>query len=458
MTHKIKKLLFMLEGRNSLCSGLTYRTNVCIIARTGGWTVERVIYHIDVNSAFLSWEACYRIHHKGGKKDLREQVAVVGGDVTQRHGIVLAKSIPSKKYGIQTGESLMEARKKCPDLIVVPPNYNLYERCSKAFIRILQEYTPDVEQYSIDEAFLDMTGTQALFGAPLKVAHAIRERIRDELGFTVNVGVSSNKLLAKMASDFSKPDRVHTLYPDEIEKKMWPLPVSDLFFVGNATKNKLVTLGINTIGDLAKSDLQWLKFALKKHGEVIWNFANGIDFSPVITVPVPNKGYGNSTTTPFDVMDAATAKIVLLALAETVGTRLRKDDVKISVVSLGIRFSDLSYCSHQRVITIPTNITNEIHKVAGELFDELWNGVPIRHLGIHTSKVCDNDGIRQLSLFEEISYEKLIVMDKTVDKIRAMYGNDSIKRAVFVKHDIDHMSGGISREKREVDYSKIRID
>ena len=419
---------------------------------------DKIIYHIDVNSAFLSWEATYRLYHKGGKVDLREQVAVVGGDVTMRHGIILAKSIPAKQYNIKTGESLMEAKQKCPDLIIVPPNYNLYEQCSAAFMRILREYSDMVEQYSIDEAFVDMTATCHLFGTPEETAHIIKNRIREELGFTVNIGISTNKLLAKMASDFKKPDRVHTLYPEEIEWKMWPLPVSDLFFVGRATTKKLLTMGIKTIGELAKCDPVWLRTILKKQGEVVWSFANGIDFSPVITEPPANKGYGNSTTTPFDVMDTETAKVVLLALAETVGKRLRQDDVRISVVSVGIRASDLSYCSHQKVLTTATNITNEIHKAACELFDELWRGQPIRHLGIHTSKVQEDDCMRQLFFFEDVDYEKLIAVDRTVDAIRDRFGNDSVKRAVFVKHPIDHMSGGISREKREVDYSRIKVE
>ena len=419
---------------------------------------EKIIYHIDVNSAFLSWEATYRLYHKGGKVDLREQVAAVGGDVTMRHGIILAKSIPAKKYNIKTGESLMEAKQKCPDLIIVPPNYNLYEQCSAAFMRILKEYSDMVEQYSIDEAFVDMTATYHLFGTPEETAQIIKNRIRDELGFTVNIGISTNKLLAKMASDFKKPDMVHTLYPHEIERKMWPLSVSDLFFVGRATTKNLFTMGIKTIGELAKCNPVWLRTILKKQGEVVWSFANGIDLSPVITEPPANKGYGNSTTTPFDVTDMETAKVVLLALAETVGKRLRRDAVRISVISVGIRASDLSYCSHQKVLDVATNITNEIHKAACELFDELWRGQPIRHLGIHTSKVQNDDFMRQLFFFEAIDYEKLIAVDRTVDAIRDRFGNDSIKRAVFVKHPIDHMSGGISREKREVDYSRIKVE
>ena len=420
--------------------------------------MSRIIYHIDVNSAFLSWEAVYRLYHLGGQVDLREEVAAVGGDMAMRHGIILAKSIPAKQYHIQTGESIVEARQKCPHLKIVPPNYGLYEKCSQAFMEILREYTPDVEQYSIDEAFVDMTGTQGLWGEPLVAANRIRNQIRDELGFTVNVGISENKLLAKMASDFQKPDMVHTLWREEIPAKMWPLPVSDLFFVGRATAKKLLNLGIPTIGDLAGTDPCFLKQHLKKHGEVIWGFANGIDVSVVQPVPPDNKGYGNSTTIAFDVKDASTAKLVLLSLAETVGARLRAAGVKAEVVAVGIRTYDLQYFGHQMTLYNATDITIEIHRYACRLFDELWDGTPIRHLGIHTSRIKDGINIRQLDMFDKTNYEKLEKLDRTVDAVRRRYGKDSIKRAAFVGSQIDHMGGGISKEKRTVDYTKIQID
>lgn len=419
--------------------------------------MESIIFHLDVNSAFLSWEAVYRLAHRGGKLDLREVVSAVGGDMAMRHGIILAKSIPAKKYGIQTGETILEARRKCPNLTLVPPNYGLYEQCSAAFMEILREYSDVVEQYSIDEAFIDMSSTCHLFGTPEEVARIIKDRIRDELGFTVNVGISSNKLLAKMASDFKKPDRVHTLYPKEIPEKMWPLDVSDLFFVGRATTQKLFSMGIKTIGELAAADPVWLKTVLKKQGEVIWGFANGIDFSPVISRPAPNKGYGNSTTTPFDVMDMETAGKVLLALSETVGSRLRADRVQIEVVSVGIRYSDLSYVSHQKRVKASTNLTLEIYDAASELFLQLWNGDPIRHLGVHTSRVQDDGFMRQMVLFDEVDYEKISRMEETVDNIRERFGIDAVKRAVFIDQPIDHMSGGISREKRTVDYGKVVV-
>jgi len=420
--------------------------------------LDKVIFHIDVNSAFLSWEAVYRVKHLGGSLDLREIPSAVGGDMAMRRGIILAKSIPAKKYGVKTGETINEARQKCPELLVVPPNYGLFEKSSAAFIDILKRYTPDVEQYSIDEAFLDMSGTAGLFGPPVKAANEIKDRIRDELGFTVNIGVSSNKLLAKMASDFKKPDLVHTLFPDEMEKKMWPLPVSELFFVGRATAKTLFKLGIKTIGELAAADPHVLSYHLKKQGEIIWGFANGVDMSVVEPIPPENKGYGNSTTIAFDVKDAGTAKMVLLGLAETVAARLRQNEVKAEIVAVGIRSSDLGYASHQMILETPTNITIEIHRAAARLFDELWKGEPIRHLGIHTSRMKEKDTARQLSLFDKTDYEKLERLDETIDAIRKKHGIDSVKRASFaVPNKVDHMSGGISREKRTVDYSRLDV-
>ncbi len=420
--------------------------------------MKSIIFHIDVNSAFLSWEAVYRLAHKGGKQDLREIASAVGGDMTMRHGIILAKSIPAKKYGIKTGETILEAQRKCPDLVIVPPNYSLYEKCSTAFMDILREYSDVVEQYSIDEAFVDMIASVHLFGRPEDAAKQVKDHIRDKLGFTVNVGVSDNKLLAKMASDFTKPDRVHTLYSEEISKKMWPLPVSDLFFVGRATAKKLFEMGIRTIGELAAADPKWLKTILKKQGEVIWGFANGVDVSPVLAQPPANKGYGNSTTVPFDVTDVEAADRVLLALAETLGNRLRADKVQIAVVAVGIRYTDLSYVSHQMVLKTATNLTWEIYQAACKLFLELWNHRPIRHLGIHTSRARDEDFFRQATLFDETDYEKLEKMDKTVDALRKRYGMDSVMRASFLRQPVDHMSGGISREKRTVDYDKVKVE
>ena len=407
--------------------------------------LEKIIFHIDVNSAFLSWEAVYRLAHKGGREDLREMVSAVGGDTSQRHGIILAKSIPAKKYGIQTGEAIWEAKQKCPHLTLVPPNYTLCDKCSRAFMEILKEYSDVVEPYSIDEAFLDMSASCHLFGTPKETAEKMKEQIGKRLGFTVNVGISTNKLLAKMASDFQKPDQVHTLYPEEIQEKMWILPIRDLFFVGRATEKKLRSMGIYTVGDLAKSDLSWLKGILKKQGEILWGFANGVDLSPVLAEPIENKGYGNSITIPFDVTKEEMADQVLLSLCETVASRLRADQVQIRVVSVGIRYGDFSYVSHQNVLYNPTNITLEIYKTACKLFREVWNGEPVRHLGIHTARAKGERSWRQQSFLDEVDYEKLSKLDGTVDAIRSCFGMDSVMRTVFLGHPIYHMSGGVWR-------------
>lgn len=397
---------------------------------------QKIIFHIDVNSAFLSWEAVHRLRDLGESVDLREIDSAVGGDISKRHGIILAKSTSAKKYKVQTGEPITEALRKCPHLVLVPPNHALYKEYSDAFMEILRQYSPTVEQYSIDEAFVDMTGMELLFGTPVEAAHRIKKQIYEELGFTVNIGIASNKLLAKMASDFEKPDKVHTLFLNEIETKMWPLPVGDLFFVGKSTEKKLHTLGIKTIGQLAKSDRELLRSHLKKHGEVIWDFANGIDVSDVTSKSTENKGYGNSTTISFDVKDAQTAKTILLSLAEKVSARLRENAAKIEVISVQIRYSDLTRNSHQCVLESGTNVTDEIYQTACRLFDEFWDGTPIRLLGIQTSKISEEGDYRQINLFEnEEKHEKLQKLDQAMDQIRNRFGKDAVKRASFMKEE-----------------------
>lgn len=414
---------------------------------------RKIIFHIDVNSAFLSWESVYRLEEgkgleeesvgfAGEKKGTAEQIldlrtvpAAVGGDISKRRGVILAKSIPAKKYGVRTGESIVEAVRKCPNLLVVPPRHAMYMEKSRSFMNLLREYSPVVEQYSIDEAFMDMTGTRLLFGSPLEAAKTIKERIYKELGFTVNIGISTNKLLAKMASDFKKPNRIHTLFPEEMETKMWKLPVSELFFVGKATEKKLKVLGIRTIGELANTDPDILKYHLKKHGEIIWNFANGIDVSLVENEPAENKGYGNSTTIAFDVTDETTAKMILLSLTETVASRLREKKVRAEQLSVRIKDFELHDSSHQMLLENPTNLTAELHHAACQLFEELWDGTPIRLLGVSAGRIVENNEARQFRLFDHTDYEKLERLDQAVDEIRGRFGADAIKRASFLKSD-----------------------
>jgi DNA polymerase-4 len=390
--------------------------------------MEKVIFHIDVNSAFLSWEAVHRLQ-LGETLDLREIASAVAGDKNKRHGIILAKSTQAKQYGVQTGEPITDALKKCPKLTLVPPNHGLYHEYSEQFINVLKEYSPVVEKYSIDEAYCDMTGMESLFGEPLQAAHRIKDRIRGDLGFTVNIGISTNKLLAKMASDFKKPDLVHTLYPDEIMDKMWCLPVGELFFVGRSTVKKLNNLGIYTIGELAGMDVEILKAHFKKHGEVIHSFANGWDTSVITREEVKNKGYGNSTTISFDVEDESTAKMILLSLAESVAMRLRKDDVMANVVSVSIVDNEFRNSSHQTTLLSPTHNTDDVHRTACQLFDELWDGSPIRNLGIQTSKVISDDSARQMNLFGIHSDDKKEKLDQAIDQIRNRFGTSAIQRA-----------------------------
>lgn len=396
------------------------------------FVMERVIFHIDVNSAFLSWEAVERLKH-GETVDIRTIPSAVGGDIATRHGVILAKSVPAKKYAVTTGEPVVDALRKCPQLFLVKPDHELYRRNSRAFIAILRQYSDVIEQFSIDEAFVDMTGTRRIFGEPLEAADRIRKQIRDELGFTVNIGISSNKLLAKMASDFEKPDKVHTLFPEEVPGKMWPLPVRDLFFVGKAAERRLQEMGIRTIRDLANADRAFLNANLKKQGDILWRYANGMDDSPVEPVRADNKGYGNSTTLSFDVTDAKTAKGILLELTEKVCARLRQDDMKVESVSVQFRFSDLTRASHQCALTSATNITQEIYAKVCRLFDEKWDGTPIRLLGVSTAKASREESGRQMNLFDTTDYEKLEKLDKAMDTIRQKYGTKAIQRASFIR-------------------------
>lgn len=389
---------------------------------------ERIIFHIDVNSAYLSWEAVERLKN-GETLDLRTIPSAVGGDIATRHGVILAKSMPAKKYKVTTGEPVVDAKRKCPDLVVVPPRHSMYHEYSAAFIKILQQYSDCIERFSVDEAFVDMSGTRRLFGEPIEAAERIKNQIKEELGFTVNIGISSNKLLAKMASDFQKPDRVHTLFPEEIPQKMWPLPVGELFFAGKSTVNRLYGMGIRTIGELAAMDESVVSSALKKHGEILWRYANGIDDSPVEPIRADNKGYGNSMTLSFDVMDTGMAKSILMKLTDKVCQRLRKDAVRVESVSVQFRFNDLTRASHQCALPTASNITQEIYQTVCALFDEKWDGTPIRLLGVATTKVSKEEQGRQMNLFDDTDYGKLEKLDKAMDAIRERYGTGAVIRA-----------------------------
>ena len=413
---------------------------------------QPLIYHIDVNSAFLSWEAAELLRQDPDAPDIRSFPSVIGGSEKTRHGIVLAKSPSAAALGVCTGEPLAQARRKCPDLEIYAPHYSIYVERSRQFMALLKEYAPSVDTYSIDEAFCDMTGTSSLYGNPVDFAHRLKDEIHTRLGFTVNIGISSNRLLAKTASDFEKPDKVHTLFPSEMEEKFWPLPIEDLFFVGKSTALRLRSLGITTIGQLAKSDHAMILSVFKSHGDTIWNYANGIESTPLSHNDAASKGFGNSLTLQYDVTDAAVAKHVLLSLCETVGARIRAAGAYVSVVQVQIVDNDFRHTSRQVTLASSTNVTEKLYTCACELFDELWDYRPIRLLGVSTGKATQ-EHYEQYDLFDMQKNEKLSRLNVAVDAIRSRYGEDSIKRACFIEADdaapaLSHMTGGMQRAKR----------
>lgn len=397
--------------------------------------MDRLIFHVDVNSAFLSWEATRRVAN--GEEDLRLVPSAVGGDPASRRSIIAAKSIPAKKYGINTGEPVSMALRKCPSLIVVKPDFALYKECSKAFIAICREYAPKLEQFSIDECFLDMTGTSLIYPDPIATAHEIKDKIRDTLGFTVNIGIGSNKLLAKMASDFQKPDRVHTLFYDEIESKMWPLPVGDLFLAGKASTDKLIKSGFKTIGDVARADIEDIKLAVGSGmGGTLYAFANGRDDSEVNEEREDAKSYSMSNTLEENVISTQQAYPILRSLSDNVGYRIRHDNVMTSCVGVTIRNTDFVDRSHQRKLDEPTDISSEIYEVAVSLFNELWDRhTPLRLINVSLSDISKENEPYQISLFRNEQKEKARKVDRALDSLQNKFGKGAVMRgSAYIKN------------------------
>ena len=397
--------------------------------------MARLIFHIDVNSAFLSWEAARRVSL--GEEDLRQIPSAIGGDRDKRTGVILAKSIPAKKFGIRTGEPVGMALRKCPDLVLARPDFRLYEASSKAFMDICREYAPVVEKYSIDECFLDMSGTHRLYPDPIAIANTIKNKIRDTLGFTVNVGIGDCKILAKMASDFEKPDKVHTLYRHEIPQKMWPLPVRELFSVGASTAEKLEKARIRTIGELATTPLDRVQRIVGvKMGKQIHDYANGIDPSPVLSAPEEAKGYSVSTTLEEDVVTAEQAHKVLLALTDSVTARMRAESIKAYCVAVSIRSNDFKTRSHQKKLSEPTDISTEVYRLSKQLFAELWDGyTPLRLIGISLTDLTKEDTV-QMSLFPDEKKERSRKLDKAYDAINKKFGAATIQRGANLNSDL----------------------
>lgn len=395
--------------------------------------MDKIIFHIDVNSAFLSWSAVHNLKINPNQVDLRTIPSIIGGDLESRHGIVLAKSIPAKKYSINTGEPVVQALRKCPNLVTEPPNHKVYKEYSEQLMDSLASFCPDIEQLSIDECFMDFTPISRYYSSPVYAATMIKDSIYEQLGFTVNIGISSTKLLAKMASDFKKPNLVHTLFPYEIKDKIWPLPVSELYMAGHSSVKTLNMLGINTIGELATTSPKLLSLHLKSHGHLLWQYANGIDDSPVMSAKSELKGIGNSTTLSFDATAEEEINHVLLSLAENVSKRLRALNQLAGMINVEIKYSDFTSVSHQMQLTTPANTTEQIYRNACILFQELWNKNPVRLLGIRTSKLTHEDEPIQLTLFDTTINEKQLKVEKAIDSIKNKFGSGAIVRGSFLK-------------------------
>lgn len=389
--------------------------------------MEKQILHIDVNNAFLSWTAVEMLKN-GSKIDIREIPCIIGGDEARRSGIVLAKSMKAKMCGVVTAETIYQAKRKCPNLQVFSGlEYQKYKKYSNQLYQLLLEYSDKIERYSIDECFLDMT-EYLMKDTLLNKAKEINQRVKEELGFTVNVGVAHNKFLAKMASDFTKPDCVHTLFENEIPEKMWVLPTSELFMLGKKTVPKLYNMGIKTIGDLARTEREILIKKFGKHGNLIWEYANGIDKSEVIFAPELPKSIGNSVTFPKDISQMEQLEPILLAITEQVSYRLRKYELLAKCVSVQLRTDQFEDVSHQRKLDFETTSTKEIYLKAKELLHELYqNGMSIRLMGVRVEHLVNKEE-RQLSFFSE-NDDKQEKLDKTIDSLKDKYGYNFITRA-----------------------------
>lgn len=388
--------------------------------------------HIDVNNAFLSWTAVDLLKN-GYPIDVRNIESIIGGDESQRRGIVLAKSNVAKSKGVKTAETIRDAKRKCNDLKIYPPNYKLYQEMSNKLFKLISNYTPDIEKLSVDECFIDYTKVRNLYGDPIKFAYKLKNEIKTKLGFTVNIGIANNKLCAKMASDFLKPDRVHTLFKNEVETKMYPLPIEELYGVGKSSSKKLKELHINTIGDLANCNKDYLYKHFKNQTEKLINSAKGIDDSIVNTKHQESECISNSTTTSYNLNSLEDIYKFLYPLVENVSMTLRKNNKYASQVGVVLKDKYFKMYSHQRKLKNPTSNTDEIYNIAKQLIKELWNEEGIRLVGVSLSKFSSSMNF-QLSMFEDINeVEKNNELDKVLDKLKDTYGSDIIVKASSLK-------------------------
>ena len=394
---------------------------------------NRVILHSDINACYAAIEHLHR-------PELNGKPLAVGGDPEARHGIVLTADYIAKKYGVKTGMALWQAKQVCPELNIVSPRMDLYLRFSRMAHEIYGEYTDLQEPYGVDESWLDVTASSSLKGDGYKIAKEISSRMKSELGITVSIGVSFNKIFAKLGSDYKKPDAITTMYEDEFKSKAWALPVSDLLYVGRSTNQKLARFGIKTIGDLARTDEHLLISQLGKMGGILWAFANGYDDSPVKMehTQAPIKSIGNSTTTPRDLETDEDVKIVLYILAESVAARLRDNGFNCRVVEISVRDNELYSFTRQHKMDHATNITGEIATEAYRIFKENYDWrKPIRSVGVRGADLVNDNYWEQIDLFSSVEQrEKQMKLDDAVDTIRRRFGFYSVQRGLMYRDKI----------------------
>lgn len=388
--------------------------------------MDRIIFHIDVNNAFLSWTAIYLLEH-GYKEDIRKIPSIIGGEEKERRGIVLAKSPIAKKFGIVTAEPIYQAKKKCPNLQVFPANHEWYRIESHKFKEYLKQYSPVIEEFSIDECFVDMTGTNYLYKNYIELAHKIKNEIKEKFGFTVNVGIGNNKLCAKMASDFEKPDKVHTLFKDEIVTKLWPLDVKDLFMVGKKTASELYKINVHTVEELAHTNIKKLEKIFKKHAKYLKNASWGIDDSEVSEANYHRSiSISTTETFPHDIDDEEKLKNYLLVQTEKVTRELREKNKYANTVAVIYKDKNFNSYSAQEKLKNPTNETKIIYNKVIEILDKSFKKQPLRLIGVRLSDLCEQKN-EQLTIFElSNKMEDNSSIQKTIDELNKKFGSDLI--------------------------------
>lgn len=388
--------------------------------------MDRIIFHIDVNNAFLSWTAIYLLEH-GYKEDIRKIPSIIGGEEKERRGIVLAKSPIAKKFGIVTAEPIYQAKKKCPNLQVFPANHEWYRIESHKFKEYLKQYSPVIEEFSIDECFVDMTGTNYLYKNYIELAHKIKNEIKEKFGFTVNVGIGNNKLCAKMASDFEKPDKVHTLFKDEIVTKLWPLDVKNLFMVGKKTASELYKINVHTVEELAHTNIKKLEKIFKKQAKYLKNASWGIDDSEVSEANYHRSiSISTTETFPHDIDDEEKLKNYLLVQTEKVTRELREKNKYANTVAVIYKDKNFNSYSAQEKLKNPTNETKIIYNKVIEILDKSFKKQPLRLIGVRLSDLCEQKN-EQLTIFElSNKMEDNSSIQKTIDELNKKFGSDLI--------------------------------